>query len=148
VITEDGYLLTGDLGYRDEDGFIYIKGRKKSLIVSSGGKNIYPEEIEIHFNNSRVISEILVMGRREPAHGGEEIIAVTVPNYEMIKEYYSGRENDEFFIKNLIKKAIEEVNRSLPSYKKICDFIVRKEPFEKNAQQKIRRFMYKEYGNP
>jgi len=148
VINEDGYLLTGDLGYRDDDGFIYIKGRKKSLIVSSGGKNIYPEEIEIQFNNSRVIGEVLVLGRKEPIHGGERIIAVTVPNYDMIKEDHPGRENDEVFIKSLIKKAIEEANRNLPSYKKISDFILRKEPFEKNAQQKIRRFMYKDYENP
>jgi long-chain acyl-CoA synthetase len=144
AINGDGYLLTGDLGYRDEDGFIYIKGRKKSLIVSSGGKNIYPEEIEIQFNNSRVIGEVLVLGRREPVHRGEEIIAITVPNYDMIKEDHPGKENDDDFIKGLIKKAIEEVNRILPSYKKIGDFILRKEPFEKNAQQKIRRFMYKE----
>jgi len=148
VINEDGYLLTGDLGYRDEDGFIYIKGRKKSLIVTSGGKNIYPEEIEIQFNNSRVIGEILVMGRRESVHGGEQIIAVVVPNYDMIKEDHPGREGDEVFIKSLIKKTIEEANRNLPGYKKISDFILRKEPFEKNAQQKIRRFMYKEYENP
>jgi len=145
VITEDGYLLTGDLGYRDEDGFIYIKGRKKCLIVSSGGKNIYPEEIETYFNNSRVIGEILVVGRKESVHRGEQIIAVTVPNYDMIKEDHPGRENDDDFIKGLIKKAIEDVNRGLPGYKKISDFILRKEPFEKNAQQKIRRFMYKEY---
>jgi len=148
TINEDGYLLTGDLGYRDEDGFIYIKGRKKSLIVTSGGKNIYPEEIEIQFNNSRVIGEALVIGRRESAHGGEQIIAVTVPNYEMIKEDHPGREKDEIFIRNLIKKAVDEANRNLPSYKKINNFILRKEPFEKNAQQKIRRFMYKEYENP
>jgi long-chain acyl-CoA synthetase len=147
AINEDGYLLTGDLGYRDEDGFIYIKGRKKNLIVSSGGKNIYPEEIEIQFNDSRVIGEILVVGRKEPVHGGEQIIAAVVPNYDMIKEDYPGREDDEDFIKGLIKKAIEEVNRNLPGYKKIGDFILRKEPFEKNAQQKIRRFMYKEYEN-
>jgi len=145
AITEDGYLLTGDLGYRDDDGFIYIKGRKKSLIVSSGGKNIYPEEIEMHFNNSRVIGEILVIGRKEPVHSGEEVIAVTVPNYDMIKEDYPGRGYDEEFVKGLIKKAIEEVNRDLPSYKKISDFILRDEPFQKNAQQKIRRFMYQEY---
>jgi len=145
VINEDGYLLTGDLGYRDEDGFIYIKGRKKSLIVSSGGKNIYPEEIEIQFNNSRVIGEVLIVGRKESAHGGEQIIAVTVPNYEMIKADHPGRENDEVFIRSLIKNAIEDANRHLPSYKKISDFVLRKEPFEKNAQQKIRRFMYKEY---
>jgi long-chain acyl-CoA synthetase len=148
TINEDGYLLTGDLGYRDEDGFLYIKGRKKNLIVSSGGKNVYPEEIEIQFRASRVIGEILVLGRKEPVHRGEQIIAVTVPDYDMIKEDHPGRENDEDFIKSLIKKEIEETNRRLPGYKKISDFILRKEPFEKNAQQKIRRFMYKEYENP
>jgi long-chain acyl-CoA synthetase len=145
VITEDGYLMTGDLGYLDEDGFIYIKGRKKNLIVSSGGKNIYPEEIETHFTSSRVISEVLVVGRKEPSYGGEQIFAVTVPNIEVIKGDYPGRENDDEFIKGLIKKEIEEVNRGLPGYKKISDFLLRKEPFEKNAQQKIRRFLYKSY---
>jgi len=146
VITPDGYLLTGDLGYRDELGFIYISGRKKNLIVGSGGKNIYPEEVETHFHGSRAIGEILVVGRKDSS--GEIIFAVTVPNYDAIKEDYPGKENDENFINELIKKEIEEANRSLPVYKKISDFTVRKEPFEKNAQQKIRRFLYKSYENP
>ena len=145
VINEDGYLLTGDLGYRDKDGFVYIMGRKKNLIVGSGGKNIYPEEIEAHFNSSRVICEVLVVGRKEPSYGGETIFAVTVPNYEAIKEDHPGREGDDKFINELIKKEIEEINRSLPVYKKISDFTMRKEAFEKNAQQKIRRFIYKSY---
>ncbi|MDR2257977.1 MAG: AMP-binding protein [Treponema sp.] len=145
AFTEDGYLLTGDLGYRDEEGFIYINGRKKNLIVSSGGKNIYPEEIEAHFNGSRVIAEILVLGRKEPAFGGEQVFAVTVPNVETLAQDYPGKEPDDEFIKGLIKKEIEEVNRSLPGYKKIGDFVLRREPFEKNAQQKIRRFLYKSY---
>ena len=147
VINEDGYLLTGDLGCRDDDGFIYIKGRRKNLIVSSGGKNIYPEEIEAHFNNSRIIGEILVVGRKEPVYGGEQIFAVVYPNYEMIKEDHPGKEGDEGFVRGLVKRTIEEENRSLSGYKKISDFILRPEPFEKNAQQKIRRFMYKHYEN-
>jgi long-chain acyl-CoA synthetase len=133
------------LGYRDERGFIYINGRKKNLIVNSGGKNIYPEEIEAHFNGSRVTGEILVLGRKEPAFGGEQIFAVAVPNFEALAQDYPGKETDEEFIKGLIKKEIEEVNRSLPGYKKIGDFILRREPFEKNAKQKIRRFLYKSY---
>jgi long-chain acyl-CoA synthetase len=145
TFTEDGYLLTGDLGYRDELGFLYINGRKKNLIVSSGGKNIYPEEIEIHFSGSRVIGEILVLGRKEPSFGGEQILAVVVPNFEALAQDYPGKEPDEEFIKGLVKKEIEEVNRGLPGYKKISDFILRREPFEKNAQQKIRRFLYKSY---
>jgi long-chain acyl-CoA synthetase len=146
VITEDGWLRTGDLGYRDEEGFIYINGRKKNLIVSSGGKNIYPEEIETHFSGSRVIGEILVLGRREEKFGGEHIFAVAVPNFEALAEDYPGRELDDAFLKGLIKKEIEEANRHLAGYKKISDFTLRREPFEKNAQQKIRRFLYQNYA--
>jgi long-chain acyl-CoA synthetase len=145
VIDKDGYLLTGDLGYRDEDGYIYIVGRKKNLIVGSGGKNIYPEEIEANFSGSRIISEVLVVGKKSPS--GEIIFAVVVPNYDFIKEDYPGRENDESFIHDLVKKEIEAVNRLLPVFKKISNFTLRKEPFEKNAQQKIRRFLYKNYEN-
>jgi long-chain acyl-CoA synthetase len=145
VFTEDGYLLTGDLGYRDKDGYLYISGRKKNLIVSSGGKNIYPEEIESHFAQSRSAGEILVVGRRKKQLGGEQIFAVVVPNYEALAEDYPGREKDGEFIRDLIKREIEKVNRTLPGYKKIADFILREEPFEKNAQQKIRRFLYKSY---
>ncbi|MDR2542422.1 MAG: AMP-binding protein [Treponema sp.] len=146
VITEDGWLLTGDLGYIDNDGYLYIMGRKKNLIVGSGGKNIYPEEVEAHFNGLRTVSEVLVVGRKNP--DGEIIYAVLVPNYEFIKVDYPGKENDESFVFDLIKKEVDEANRSLPVYKKISDFCIRKEPFEKNAQQKIKRFLYKEYENP
>jgi len=142
VITEDGYLLTGDLGCKDELGFVYIKGRKKNLIVGSGGKNVYPEEVEAHFANSPVIGEILVTGKKEHVHGSEQIFAVIVPNFEYVKEKYPDKENDDTFIVDLIKKEIEEVNRTLPVFKKVSDFTTRKEPFEKNAQQKIRRFLY------
>ncbi|MDR3249361.1 MAG: AMP-binding protein [Treponema sp.] len=147
VITSDGWLRTGDLGYRDEDGYIYINGRKKNLIVSSGGKNIYPEEIETHFAGSRVIGEILVLGKKESAHGGEQIFAVVVPNAETLAEDYPGKELDDAFLRDLVKKEIEAANRHLASYKKISDFTLRREAFEKNAQQKIRRFLYKDYSN-
>ncbi|WP_461256555.1 AMP-binding protein [Treponema sp. R80B11-R83G3] len=146
VITKDGWLLTGDLGRIDEDGFIHISGRKKNLIVGPGGKNIYPEEVETHFSASRTIAEVLIVGRKTP--GGEIIYGVMVPNYEFIKEDYPGKENDDSFIHNLIKKEVDDVNRALPVFKKISDFCIRKEPFEKNAQQKIRRFLYKSYENP
>jgi long-chain acyl-CoA synthetase len=154
VITEDGWLRTGDLGYQDDKGYIYICGRKKNLIVTSGGKNIYPEEIEQHFDNSRTIGEILVVGRKDSS-GGERIFAVAVPNRETLSKEYpdtisrEGRVSDEgdALIHSLVKKEIEEVNRHLPGYKKISDFTLRYEEFEKNAQQKIRRFLYKSYEN-
>jgi len=147
VLTPDGWLKTGDLGYLDKDGYIYINGRQKNLIVSSGGKNIYPEEIESHFNDSRVTGEILIVGRKEKEFGGEQVFAVVVPNFECIQIDHPGRENDDVFISELVKKEIEQVNRTLVGYKKISDFTIRKEPFEKNAQQKIRRFLYKSYEN-
>jgi long-chain acyl-CoA synthetase len=148
IFTSEGYLKTGDLGYRDELGFIYINGRKKNLIVSSGGKNIYPEEIEVHFDGSRVIGEILILGKKKQEFGGEQIFAVVVPNKETLGLDYPGQELDEAFLKEVVKKEIERVNRGLAGYKKIADFILRHEAFEKNAQQKIRRFLYKSYEHP
>jgi len=146
VITKDGWLLTGDLGCIDKDGYVHIKGRKKNLIVGSGGKNIYPEEVEAHFSGSRTIAEVLIVGRKDI--NGEVIFAVMVPNYDLIKEDHPGEENNDDFVKSLIKKEVEEANRALPVYKKISDFCIRKEPFEKNAQQKIKRFLYAFYENP
>ena len=148
IFTDDGFLKTGDLGYQDEDGFIYINGRMKNLIVSAGGKNIYPEEIEAHFDRSRLISEILIVGRKQKDSNSEEVFAVVVPNFETLAEDYHGKIPDAEAIHAMIKKEIEKVNRTLVSYKKIVDFTIRNEPFEKNAQQKVRRFLYKSYSNP
>jgi long-chain acyl-CoA synthetase len=147
AFTDDGYLRTGDLGYIDGQGFIFINGRKKNLIVSPGGKNIYPEEIEACFNNSRVIAEILIVGRREPDSVGEQVFAVAVPNLETLEEDYPGRELDEPLLRSLVKNEIDGANRRLPGHQKISGFVLRREPFEKNAQQKIRRFLYKHYEN-
>jgi long-chain acyl-CoA synthetase len=148
ILSSDGYLKTGDLGYRDKEGFVYINGRAKNLIVSSGGKNIYPEEIEAHFDQSRIISEILVVGRKNLESSGEDIVAVMVPNFEALSDDNHGKVPDEAVIHSLIKKEIEKVNRTMASYKKIVDFVIQNEPFEKNAQQKIRRFLYKKYADP
>ena len=146
VMDGQRWLLTGDLGKIDADGYLYIMGRKKNLIVTSAGKNIYPEEIEVLFS-SRIIAEILVVGRKAKDGSGEMIYAVIVPNYENIKEDFPGKENDEAFIHAEVKKLVEDANRNLAIYKKVEGFTLRKEPFEKNAQQKIKRFLYKEYEN-
>jgi long-chain acyl-CoA synthetase len=155
IFDEDGWLLTGDLGYQDKKGFLYISGRKKNLIVSSGGKNIYPEEIEQYFTGSVIVGEILVLGRKDK-NKGEHIFAVIVPNREALSQQYpdkikeQGDISDEAnnFIYSLVKKEIENINRELPGYKKISDFTLRYEEFEKNAQKKIRRFLYKSYEQP
>jgi long-chain acyl-CoA synthetase len=147
VLTGDGWLLTGDLGYLDEDGYIYISGRQKNLIVSAGGKNIYPEEIEACFDGSRVIGQLLVLAHKEQNLGGEQIFALAVPNYEVLEKDYPGQELTGEFLQGLIKKEVEAVNRTLPSYKKIANFVLHREEFEMNAQRKIKRFKYKDLAN-
>jgi len=145
-IDGERWLLTGDLGRIDGDGFLHIMGRKKNLIVTAAGKNIYPEEIETLFS-SPLIAEILVVGRKARGGSGESVFAVIVPNVEGFSEKFPGKEGDEAFVRAEIKKLVEGANRELPIYKKIGDFALRSEPFEKNAQQKIKRFLYKEYEN-
>lgn len=146
MFSEDGFLKTGDLGYIDNKGFLFISGRKKNLIVSSGGKNIYPEEIEAHFNGSRIVDEILVVGRKSAS--GEHIFAAVYPNYDTLLEDYGDNARDEKYIAGLVRREIEKVNRSLPVYKKISAWTLRTEKFEKNAQKKIKRHLYKDYENP
>jgi long-chain acyl-CoA synthetase len=147
VLGDDGWLRTGDLGYIDDEGFVFINGRKKNLIVSSGGKNIYPEEIEQHFDGSRVVGEILVVGKKD-AGGGDVIFAAVYPNLAALAEDHGERKldsaRDRSLLEALVKAEIAKVNRRLPGYKKIADFALVDRPFEKNAQQKIKRFLYKE----
>ncbi|MBN2324047.1 MAG: AMP-binding protein [Spirochaetes bacterium] len=143
VITENGWLRTGDLGRFDRKGFLYITGRIKNLIVTSGGKNVCPEEIEIKFGDSKIIGEILVFGKKESKKSrAEEVVAVCVPNYEMLAEMYEGQELTDDFVRPLVKKEIDTVNRTLPGYKKIRHFLVRREEFEKTSSRKIKRFLY------
>jgi long-chain acyl-CoA synthetase len=164
IFTEDGWLRTGDVGRIDRRGFIYITGRIKSLIVTAGGKNIYPEEIEALFEGSRVVREALIVGKPDLAlprgetlvkseagaggtEGGvaaEKVAAVLVPDYEAIKADLGAElAGDEAALRELVKAEVERVNRSLPPYKKISDFHVRSAEFEKTSSRKIKRYLYK-----
>lgn len=149
TVTAEGWLRTGDLGYIDRKGFIHITGRCKSLIVTDGGKNIYPEEIELKFSGSPNVLEVLVVGRRIGAgNSGEEVVAVCVPDAEQLKERHGPGAADPEFVRSLIRDEIIEINKTLPSYKKVQDFVVRETEFEKTSTKKIRRFLYAEYSKP
>lgn len=143
MFTGDGYLKTGDLGTFDRKGFLYIKGRNKNLIVTEGGKNIYPEEIEEYFADSQVIAEIMVTGRKTDKRStAEEVVAVCYPDREKLEETYGSGALTEDFIRQLVKGEVERVNRKLEGYKKIQDIVIRANPFEKTASQKIKRYLY------
>ena len=135
VFTDDGWFKTGDIGYMDKDGYIYITGRKKNVIILSNGKNVFPEEIEEHLSDrSDVIGESVVLGR--PNASGETVItAVIYPNPDFSK----GKTKEE--VEAAVREAVTEVNKSLPVYKQVRDTELRDTELEKTTTRKIKRFL-------
>ena len=136
----DGWFHTGDLGRIDEDGWLYITGRLKTVIVTQNGKNIYPEEIEHYLNENPLISESLVTGLSDSADDDVYVNAQILPNLDAIKEHLktSVPQKEEIFA--VIKDIVSSVNKKLPNYKHIKSFIIRNDEFEKTTTQKIKRF--------
>ncbi len=145
VITEDGWFLTGDIGYMDGDGYLYITGRKKAVIVTKGGKNIYPEEIETKVLESPFVEEILVFGAKNPETGDEEVQALVYPNLDAVRDeaHRLGIKPDDEFIYSLVEREIERLTRDLASYKRIKRFALRYEEFPKTTTRKIKRHLFK-----
>jgi len=146
VIDNEGWFHTGDLGYIDDTGFVYITGRCKNLIVTHGGKNVYPEEIEMKLNKSPFILESMVYGQAESETiQGERVCTLIVPDYEAIETYSAEHmihyETDED-IEMLIKSEIRKVSSQLPVYKRIVKFSLHAEPFRKTSTKKIKRYLY------
>ena len=136
-VLKDGWFFTGDLGYFDKDGFLFIKKRKKDVIVLKNGKNIFPEELEILINKLPYVSESMVFGR-PGADGDYKICAKIVYNNEVIKDMYPNVSEEE--LKNIIWKDIKEkVNHKMPAYKYIREIIVTHEPLIKTTTQKVKR---------
>ncbi len=137
---EGGWFHTGDLGYMDEDGFVHITGRKKSVIVTKNGKNIFPEELESLIDNSEYVLESLVYGEDDEASGETILCALVVPNFEYIKSVH-GENFSKDDIKAKIEEAVKEVNNRNPLYKYIRKFEVRETEFAKTTTKKIKRFV-------
>lgn len=132
----DGWFHTGDLGYLDKDGWLYITGRKKNVIVTKNGKNIYPEEVEVYMNRSKYIQESLVHGVEK---GDDTVVsAQIIPAYDAIYEAF-GNDYSEQEIEELIKSTISEINEKLPIYKRVRNFSIRANDFVRTTTHKIKR---------
>ncbi len=135
VFTEDGYFRTGDIGYVDKKGYIFITGRKKNVIILSNGKNIFPEELEEHLYHHEIIGECVVIGRK--TDGETVITAVIYPS----PEFTEGKTSEE--ISEAVQAAVTETNKSLPTFKHIQAHEIRDTEFEKTTTKKIKRFLVK-----
>ena len=131
-----GWFHTGDYGYMDENGYLYITGRKKNVIVCPGGKNVFPEEIEEYLERIDLVGECVVVGR--PSENGEQmhLVALIYPNEEVAAK--EGLDSPDA-IRTTLLGEIRELNVHLPAYKKITDVELRNHPFEKTTTRKIKR---------
>ena len=138
-ITEDGWFATGDLAYIDKDGFIFITGRKKSVIVLKNGKNVYPEEIESLINKVPGVKESFVYGKPEKDDPVDlKICTKIVYDKEKIKEEYNTEDEEE--IKKILWNKVKEINRTMPTYKYVKEMILTEEELIKTTTLKIKRF--------
>ena len=136
----DGWFYTGDLGKIDENGYLYITGRCKSVIVTKNGKNIYPEEVEYYLNDNPLISEALVLGIQKDDDDETYVNAQIFPDKDAIKEYLKSTAPTKAEIRKVVSDIVKNVNSKLPNYKHIKSFGIRDEEFEKTTTQKIKRF--------
>ena len=132
VLSPNGWLHTGDLGVLDPDGYLYIKGRSKSLILGPSGQNIYPEEIENLLNAQPYIAESLVIEREG------KLVALVYPDAEAMKQNKISRE----VLLKIIHETRKQINQQLPAYSQIARIEIHNEEFEKTPKRSIKRFLY------
>ena len=132
VLDDDGWLHTGDMGTRSADGTLFIKGRYKTMILSSNGQNIYPEEIEAKLNNMLYVAESLVVERNN------RLIALVYPNYEEMDE--AGVSTDK--LPEEMERVRIELNKLVAPYEKIDRIQLIPNEFEKTPKRSIKRYLY------
>lgn len=138
AVLKDGWFFTGDYGFIDRDGFLTISGRKKNVIVTKNGKNIFPEDVELYLNKSEYIKESLVYGVDDKNESDTIVCAKIVPNMEVLVEKYGQAPvKDELY--RIIRQEVLKANKKLSSYKKVRRFEIREGEFEKTTTKKIKR---------
>lgn len=142
VFTKDGWFRSGDLGVIDSDGYLYIKGRSKNVIIGSNGKNIYPEEIESIINEFPFVAESVVMEK------GDQLVAKVYLNYEEIDKEFKIQKLSEPKAREINTKIfadlLTQVNLRVNTFSRINKILEQPEPFEKTPTQKIKRYLYVE----
>lgn len=135
VLSEDGWLNTGDVGYEDQDGYLVLTGRAKNIIVTEGGKNVFPEEIEDHFQLYFDVEQICIAGYiKNKAEKSEGIAAIIYPSQDC-------RKNHKDDLQAYLENIVGEVNKTLQSHKKITKVVIADEPLEMTSTKKIKRFV-------
>jgi long-chain acyl-CoA synthetase len=132
ILDEDGWLHTGDLGRQDRNGHVYIRGRIKSVLIGSNGKNIYPEEIESHLNNKYLVAESLVVQRND------KLVALIYPDFEEMEK--TGLKEES--LNALFEHHLKEVNHKLPGFMNVSRFEIHPKEFQKTPKRSIKRFLY------
>jgi long-chain acyl-CoA synthetase len=144
----NGWLFTGDIGYLDETGHLFITGRSKDVIVTGSGVNVYPEELEFSLKKIPAFKEVCILGekaREGVRRGTEQVVAVIHPNYELFEK--QGKKNDAAFIKQAIEAEVRKFNASVAEFKRVARTVVREQEFPKTRLLKIKRFeLRKELG--
>ena len=133
VFTEDGWLRTGDLGTMDGNGNIFIRGRSKTMILSSSGQNIFPEEIEARLNNMPFILESLVIERHK------KLVALVYADYESLESL--GLNHAEH-LKTIMDENLKSLNNSVAAYEKVSEIQLYPTEFEKTPKKSIKRYLY------
>lgn len=142
VLEPDGWLHTGDVGRIDKDGHIYITGRIKNMIVLSGGKKVFPEEVETVLEKSEYFSEVCVLGAQRAGgskDGTEDIVAVVVPKEDLIKKVPEDKE-----LNRIVREEVKYLSNQLAPYKRPINIIVTKEALPKTTTRKVKRKEVKE----
>ena len=140
AFTDDGWFRSGDLGRFDKGGHLYIVGRKKDVIMLPSGKNVFPEDVEGHYEHSPFVSEVCVLGVKDQSNqfkGAEKLCAVVVPNFDYLKAQRIANARE------WIVWELENLGRELPEYQRVHDFVLRAEPLPRTTTRKVRRFELK-----
>jgi long-chain acyl-CoA synthetase len=140
AFTSDGWFRSGDLGRFDNQGHLYIVGRQKDVIKLPSGKNVFPEDVEAHYERSPFVSEICVIGVRDESSQfkrAEKLRGVVVPNFEYLKAQHIGNARE------WVVWELENLGRELPEYQRVHDFVLHAEPLPRTSTRKIKRFEVK-----